>query len=182
MDNKSLVLALETGIGGGSVSLIRNGEEIAGWDGGREVFEFEKEVILEKTDQIIKKNNIDPEEIEKVFVSSGPGSFTGLRIGAAIGQGLSIGWNAEFSTVSFLSAIHFFFTKHNKNETGKENDMRPIIFITMNKKSGGKYRIFLGCRRWTHGFENILRKGNFRFKKNYRYECRFDNCHTGQTN
>ena len=40
-----------------------------------------------------------------VLVGCGPGSFTGLRVGVAAAQGLSIGWNAKLFGMSSLALI-----------------------------------------------------------------------------
>lgn len=38
--------------------------------------------------EIIKKNNLIPSDIDKIEVNSGPGSFTGTRVGVAIANAL----------------------------------------------------------------------------------------------
>jgi len=52
--------------------------------------------IIEK---ILKKNNINVKDLDEILVNTGPGSFTGTRVGVAIanalGFGLSIKVNGE---------------------------------------------------------------------------------------
>lgn len=50
------------------------------WEGGREMAEGLHRFIFEK----LKENNADFQDISEITFFSGPGSFTGLRIGAAI--------------------------------------------------------------------------------------------------
>lgn len=45
-------------------------------------------IIIEK---ILKKNNINSSEIDEIEVNSGPGSFTGTRVGVAIANALGFG-------------------------------------------------------------------------------------------
>lgn len=50
---------------------------------------------------------IKPENLVRVVVSGGPGSFTGLRIGFSMAKGLSIGKNIPFTKINTLDAIAF---------------------------------------------------------------------------
>ena len=47
------------------------------------------EATLPVIDKLLHKNNSKIEDIEKVEVNKGPGSFTGLRVGATIANALS---------------------------------------------------------------------------------------------
>jgi tRNA threonylcarbamoyladenosine biosynthesis protein TsaB len=42
-------------------------------------------------DKILKKNGLTPTEIEEIEVNTGPGSFTGTRVGVAIANALGFG-------------------------------------------------------------------------------------------
>ena len=50
------------------------------WEGGREMAEGLHKFIFDK----LQENNADWKDISEITFFSGPGSFTGLRIGAAI--------------------------------------------------------------------------------------------------
>lgn len=47
------------------------------------------QIILPMIDGILKKHSLKPENISKIKINVGPGSFTGLRIGIAIANTLS---------------------------------------------------------------------------------------------
>ncbi len=47
------------------------------------------EVVLSLIDDILKDARIKKEDIGKIFIEKGPGSFTGLKVGIAIANALS---------------------------------------------------------------------------------------------
>ena len=47
------------------------------------------EAALPAIDKLLQRNSLKIEEIEKIEVNKGPGSFTGLRVGMAIVNALS---------------------------------------------------------------------------------------------
>ena len=50
---------------------------------------LKSEVCLPLIENLLKKNKINIEEIDAIEVNEGPGSFTGLRVGAAIANAFS---------------------------------------------------------------------------------------------
>ena len=96
-------LAIEAAIGGGSVALARSGERIDGIIGGES--RSRSEDVLPNIDALLLRNHIDRSEINKVVVSAGPGSFTGIRIGIATAYGLGDALNVPVRPLSLLAAI-----------------------------------------------------------------------------
>ncbi|MBI2074351.1 MAG: tRNA (adenosine(37)-N6)-threonylcarbamoyltransferase complex dimerization subunit type 1 TsaB [Candidatus Levybacteria bacterium] len=47
------------------------------------------QVVLPLIDQLLKKHNLKLDDLEKIEVNAGPGSFTGLRVGIAIANAFS---------------------------------------------------------------------------------------------
>ena len=47
------------------------------------------QTLLPMIDEICKMTETEPESFDLIAVSQGPGSFTGLRIGAATGKGIA---------------------------------------------------------------------------------------------
>lgn len=45
--------------------------------------------VLEVIDKILKKSRLKLEEVNSIQIKTGPGSFTGLRVGASIANALS---------------------------------------------------------------------------------------------
>ena len=63
------------------------------------------ETLLPMLDEIIKMTGIDCSELSAIAVSGGPGSFTGLRIGAACAKGLGLALDLPLIHVSTLDAM-----------------------------------------------------------------------------
>lgn len=49
------------------------------------------QIALVLIDKLLKRNNIKPTDISEIKVNSGPGSFTGTRVGVAIANALGFG-------------------------------------------------------------------------------------------
>jgi len=63
--------------------------------------------------RILSDNKLDPEALDYVGVSAGPGSFTGLRIGGAFAKSLCFGGNVKIIAVPTLDAIANFAMSFN---------------------------------------------------------------------
>lgn len=49
--------------------------------------------VLELIERLLSENKLHLQDIESVEINSGPGSFTGLRVGVSIANALSFGCN-----------------------------------------------------------------------------------------
>lgn len=63
------------------------------------------ETILPMIEDLLSKFNMTADDVELFAASSGPGSFTGVRIGAATLKGLAFGKNKPCAEVSTLEAL-----------------------------------------------------------------------------
>ncbi|BAP58593.1 tRNA (adenosine(37)-N6)-threonylcarbamoyltransferase complex dimerization subunit type 1 TsaB [Candidatus Tachikawaea gelatinosa] len=61
--------------------------------------------ILPLINYVLKKSNLKLTELDAIAFSQGPGSFTGVRISAAVAQGLSIGSNVPVIGISALETM-----------------------------------------------------------------------------
>ena len=64
---------------------------------------FEKLVIL--INEFLKNNKISINEIEKIYVNRGPGSFAGIRNSLSIVKGFYLSKNIDYFCFSFLDFI-----------------------------------------------------------------------------
>ena len=63
------------------------------------------QTLLPMVDEIVKMTETDLSTIDAVAISAGPGSFTGLRIGAATAKGLCLALNKPIIAVPTLDAL-----------------------------------------------------------------------------
>lgn len=63
--------------------------------------------ILELADELLERNNLTVSDIECVSSVTGPGSFTGIRIGVSTANALSYGSGAELVDVNAFEAMAY---------------------------------------------------------------------------
>jgi tRNA threonylcarbamoyladenosine biosynthesis protein TsaB len=105
MSSRSIVLALETAVGGGSISILQEGTKVGTLDGNVS----RAEEVLDGIDTVLTHAKVKLDEIDTIAVSRGPGSFTGIRIGIATALGLRVSLGAELVGVNALEAMSLPF-------------------------------------------------------------------------
>jgi tRNA threonylcarbamoyl adenosine modification protein YeaZ len=98
-----MILAIESAISGGSIAILDDGSVIASFTGQTGVSRAED--LLPNLDALLRANNISKNDIDRVAISVGPGSFTGLRIGISTVLGLKASLGVECVGVELFSAI-----------------------------------------------------------------------------
>lgn len=63
------------------------------------------EVTLPKIVSMFKENSLNPNDIDKIIVVNGPGSFTGIRIGITIAKVFAWSLNIDITTITSLEAM-----------------------------------------------------------------------------
>lgn len=63
------------------------------------------EILMVEIDDMIKKLDRKPEDIKEIYVSNGPGSFTGIRIGVTAANTMADMLNVEVKSFSVLDLI-----------------------------------------------------------------------------
>ena len=98
-----ITLALEASTYAGSVAVIRDGSVVAERDtamrGERE------ERLMPAVADALTAAGVAPNAIDRVVCGAGPGSFTSLRIAAAIAKGLALVAGAPLYPVSSLMLL-----------------------------------------------------------------------------
>jgi tRNA threonylcarbamoyladenosine biosynthesis protein TsaB len=61
--------------------------------------------VLEDADQLFRESGADRRELTGIAVGTGPGSFTGLRVGLATARGLAFALGVPVAGVSTLEAL-----------------------------------------------------------------------------
>jgi tRNA threonylcarbamoyladenosine biosynthesis protein TsaB len=102
-EREPLILAIETATRAGSISLAR-AEVILGSLSGNALSSHSTDLI-ENVEKLLRGVGTKLSEIDLLAVSSGPGSFTGLRIGLATVKALAVCLGRGCVGVSTLAAI-----------------------------------------------------------------------------
>ncbi|MXZ44738.1 MAG: tRNA (adenosine(37)-N6)-threonylcarbamoyltransferase complex dimerization subunit type 1 TsaB [Gammaproteobacteria bacterium] len=63
------------------------------------------EFILKMVDEILESNEIMRKDLDLVAFSAGPGSFTGVRLGASVAQGIAFGLGLKVVVVPTCNAM-----------------------------------------------------------------------------
>ncbi len=96
-------LGIETTTANGGIALVREGivvrEELFS------VLAVHSEKVLPGIDNILRNSGIKKTDISGIAVSTGPGSYTGIRIGIATAVGLATGWNIPVTGVETLRVL-----------------------------------------------------------------------------
>lgn len=115
----SLILTIETSVKTCSVALSKNGTTLNCVEIHADGFIHAEKLTL-LIQELLDKSSILITELSAVCISSGPGSFTGLRIGVAVAKGLCYGLNIPLIEInslevlfqSFLTAPNYIASTH----------------------------------------------------------------------
>ena len=103
MKEKSLILAVETSSRIGSVAIALNGKML-----GETVFSAplrHSVEIFPAIRELLDQFNLKPSQIEHIYISCGPGSFTGLRIATTLAKMMQLAHSAKIVTVDTLDVV-----------------------------------------------------------------------------
>lgn len=98
------VLALDAALGGFSTAVAR-GDRIAAWR--RESGHVALERGLSLVDEVLSSARLDTNQIERLAVGIGPGSFTGLRIAIAYAKSLAAVWRRPLVAVDSFDLLEY---------------------------------------------------------------------------
>lgn len=116
----SYLLAIESAISGGSIALFKGADLVCGASGDNSVSRAEE--LLPRIIELLAEEGIAARELNRVAVSLGPGSYTGLRIGIATVMGLCRGLGIDYTGVPVFDAI-----------AGSYGDRSSIIALPMGR-------------------------------------------------
>ena len=93
-----LTLAFDTATSAATAALVRDGDVL-----GEAVSRAVR--VLEDADELLRASGAAPAELNGIVVGTGPGSFTGLRLGLAAARGLALALGLPVAGVSTLDAL-----------------------------------------------------------------------------
>lgn len=95
------------------------------------------EKLMPLIEELMHELDLKIEDIDVIAVSAGPGSYTGLRIGAALAKSLSFAADIKLVSVPTLKSL-----------AANVYDLDKLIVPVMDAKAG---RIYTGIYKWENG-------------------------------
>ena len=93
-----LTLAFDTATSAATTALVRDGEVL-----GEAVSRAVR--VLQDADELLRAGGVERSELTGIVVGTGPGSFTGMRLGLAAARGLALALDLPVAGVSTLEAL-----------------------------------------------------------------------------
>lgn len=115
-----------------SVALVEDEQIIAEYTMNHK--KTHSETLLPMIDEIVKTSETDLSTIDAIAIAAGPGSFTGLRIGAATAKGLGLALNKPIVPVKTCEGLAF-------NMWGASGIVCSIMDARRNQVYTGVYRV-----------------------------------------
>jgi tRNA threonylcarbamoyl adenosine modification protein YeaZ len=101
-----MILSVETAFRQPSLAILRGENVLAQWRGTSVDFAVSAELLLEIR-RILERAEVELKTIERFAVVTGPGSFTGLRVGLATVKGLAAARKIPIVGVPTFAAVQF---------------------------------------------------------------------------
>ncbi len=105
INNEPILLLIETATEMCSVAISKGEQIIAKREDASGYAHAEKLFLY--IDEAVQQAQLTPAQLHGVVVSAGPGSYTGLRIGASAAKGLAFGLEIPLLSVSTLESIFY---------------------------------------------------------------------------
>lgn len=156
-----MILQIETATTSCSVALVHNGRVLALRE--RDERNIHAEVITLFIESVFTEAGKTYNELDAIAVSSGPGSYTGLRIGVSTAKGLCFGLGKPLIAVPTLKAMADGITERLKNELTAHTLLCPMIdarrmevFTAVFNASGQQVRPTEAVIVGGHSFAELL--------------------------
>lgn len=130
----SIVLGLETSTQSGSIALQADGTLLEARTLSQTGRRHAQSLVSEIKD-LFETNNISSKECDKVAVSIGPGSFTGLRVGIVFAKLMAYASGCQVIPVDTLKAIAENSPKEIENVSVITNAQRGDLFLGRYKRN-----------------------------------------------
>lgn len=105
-----VILCLETATKICSVALFKEGKMIGVKEESSEEYIHSEKLAL-FIDEVLTMTETQPSDLSAVAVSSGPGSYTGLRIGVSTAKGICLGANSSLISIPNLTQMAAYAIK-----------------------------------------------------------------------
>ena len=125
------ILALDSSGLVASVALLENDNLVAEFTVNNK--KTHSQTLLPMLDEVVNAAGIELDAVDAIAIAAGPGSFTGLRIGAATVKGLSLALDKPVVPVPTLEGLAYNFW-------GSDRLICPIMDARRNQVYTGLYR------------------------------------------
>lgn len=98
-----IILGIEAAAKVAGAAVYRDGQIVAEQMVGGTL--THSETLMPMVDSVLRQAQVQPEELTAIALDEGPGSFTGLRIGAATAKGLALGLQIPLAPIGTLKAL-----------------------------------------------------------------------------
>jgi tRNA threonylcarbamoyladenosine biosynthesis protein TsaB len=135
-------LAIETSTTACSVALLYQGKMTRRYS---EEPRSHTRLVMSMVDEVLSEAGAELSELDVIGTSVGPGSFTGLRIGFAVVQGLAFGLDIPVIPMSSLHVMTASYCRLTRDastcEPGSTRIIMPVIDARMDEFNCGCYEV-----------------------------------------
>lgn len=121
------ILLIETATEVCSVALTANGKVISSLE-NRDGYRH-SELLTVYIERLFRDSCLEPDMIDAVCVSRGPGSYTGLRIGVSVAKGICFALDIPLIAISTIHAMAGFFAFN--NDFSEKQAQKNILLCPM---------------------------------------------------
>ncbi|MBG6207309.1 tRNA threonylcarbamoyladenosine biosynthesis protein TsaB [Labrenzia sp. EL_126] len=137
------VLAIDTALANCAAAVLDNGAETACFEAcSEEIGRGHAEVLMDMIGEVMAETSTAFSDLDRVAVTVGPGSFTGLRVGLAVARGFGLVLGKPVVGITTLAAIARSNAPADNGApllvalTGKGNEVYCQEFTSSGDKSG----------------------------------------------
>ena len=99
----STVLAFDCAVSGQGVAIVRDGDSLASlFEEGRD----QAARLLPAIAEVMERAGVMRTQIDLIAVTTGPGSFTGVRVGLSAARGLAVGLGIPLAGIPTTTVLH----------------------------------------------------------------------------
>ena len=119
------------------------------------------QTLLPMLNEVIKRTSFEMEDIDAIAVAKGPGSFTGLRIGAATAKGLGLALNKPIVPVPTVDGLAYQLFGTSKIICPMMDARRKQVYTGFYRFEGGEMKVLKEqCAQSVEDTLDQLRKYN----------------------
>ncbi|MGL4652504.1 MAG: tRNA (adenosine(37)-N6)-threonylcarbamoyltransferase complex dimerization subunit type 1 TsaB [Cetobacterium sp.] len=147
-----LILAIDTSTNIGTVALYDDKKGLVG-EITLNVKQNHSAITMTTIDTLFNLTGVDKKNIDKIAVSTGPGSFTGIRIGVGLAKGLAYALKKSIAGINELDLLAQTYTG-DKKVVSMLDARKERVFAGVYRKENGEF--LLEGEYMAEELENIL--------------------------